>query len=91
LSPGRPRSLGLQLCAYAEPNVGSDRTPSFGEESCGSGKVLLDRELAGHSLGERGHHLVGGGPLPVYEPIGEPPAPFADRLERDRDDRGGNR
>ena len=52
---------------------------------------VLGRVGAADPLGEVGQHLVRRGPPAVHDPVGEPPRPLADRLERERHDRGRER
>ena len=83
----RPRSCRLQLRADPEPHVGPDGAGRLAQDAGRARQHVLHRVGPGHPVGELRENLVRGGPLSVHEPVREPPAPVADGLKGDRDDR----
>ena len=83
----RPRRIGDELVADADPHVGARGPGAAGERARHPRQELLVRVRVAEPFGELREHLVRRGALAVDEPVGEPLRAAPGRLERERDDR----
>ena len=94
-SPGREDPSGQIVTGRSsgpdpDPGLRPDGAGGAGQDGHHLGDRLVVVQLPGHVVGEVGQHLVGRGPLPVHQPVGDPAGPLPSGLEQqgDRDGRG---
>ena len=84
-----PRRGRTQLGADAEPDGRVARSGALPEHARHPRQDVLHGVRPRHAFRELRQDLVRRGALPVDDPVREPRGTVADRVERDRDGRGG--